>query len=402
MKVALVGLDATLLGRATTALARHEGATVAEADAADAFILGPQLQAWKSIGALLDRDRPRVAVLVLLDQTQQVPADLMIHPFLPSTTRWARVDHDLEERILRWLDHSQRGLTTLGVLVSAGRQLRVATPPTRQAPASPPDPATTPATAPPIGPGSSEDVLARLDEVHQRFLNTLVHELNTPLTPIKMQLHLAHRLSAEIGSSRLDRVLDIVERNFTRLERLVQDVLASIHMANDELPLQEEPVDLSRICQEGVAAMQPVGEDAGCPIRLRIQSGQYVTQGDPGRLAQVLDNLLSNALKYAATPEGIDVRLSREAGSLRLCVTDHGPGMDARQQEDLFRPFARVHDQQAVTVPGTGLGLYLCQQIVGRHDGSLTCNSAPGDGATFTMEIPVRAARPNAASPQAP
>jgi two-component system, OmpR family, phosphate regulon sensor histidine kinase PhoR len=146
-------------------------------------------------------------------------------------------------------------------------------------------------------------------------------------------------------------------------------------------------VDLAQLVQDVVATAQ-LGQDE---VRLRARVDDLIPEirGDAERLRQVLTNLVDNAIKYSPAGGEVEVRAYREDGSVRIDVSDRGPGIAKEDQKLIFEKFGRVTGTGA-TRPGTGLGLFIARSIAEAHGGVLDVQSAPEQGATFTLELPTQ------------
>ena len=221
--------------------------------------------------------------------------------------------------------------------------------------------------------------------VHIRddFLSLASHELNTPLTPLKLQLDVIGRSS---GANAFRDHLDVALRQVDRIKTLVAHLLDVSRIGSGRLLLEPQPVDLAELAQAVVArfAAQP---DAP-PISVGIE-GRPVGGWDLFRLDQVITNLVSNALKYG---EGkpVEVRVGADDGWARLSVVDHGIGVAAGEQERIFGRFERA--APARNYAGLGLGLWIVKQVVEASGGTVSVTSAKGEGATFTVRLPLAVA----------
>jgi len=194
------------------------------------------------------------------------------------------------------------------------------------------------------------------------------------------------------GTSRQLRHLDTAESQVKRLSELVDRLLDVSHLTGGKLSLSYKEADLAEIVRETVQAMRPQALKAGCELRLEL--GETV-HGlfDELRIAQVVTNLLSNSIKFGAG-HPIHIKISAVAGRVHLTVRDEGIGIAS---EDLGRIFTRF--ERAVSASnygGLGLGLWVTREIVDAMGGSVSASSAPGEGATFVVEIPPAAAVPQA------
>jgi PAS domain S-box-containing protein len=231
--------------------------------------------------------------------------------------------------------------------------------------------------------------LQELNELKTRFMNTAAHELNTPLTPIRVQLHLLRNRLDVKGDPDTARSFDVLERNIERMIGLVGDVLEAARLQAERLGIRKEPVDLTRLAREAFESFQAPARESGLQLEPAFNGGLLV-EADPKRISQVLYNLLSNAIKF--TPAGGHVRVETRSsvGGGEVCVTDTGIGLTHEQIDRLFQPFSQVHEGIVTSRPGTGLGLYISRGIAELHGGSIRAESAgPGRGTTFILTLPL-------------
>ena len=229
--------------------------------------------------------------------------------------------------------------------------------------------------------------LKELEGMKTRFYNAAAHEINTPLTPIQLQLHLLRSAEAELKPEHA-KSLHILERNVQRLGRLTQGLLDVARLQTGRVRLDLAASDLSRIVVEVVDTFDVVAKHAGVRLESHLASGVRLRM-DAGRVAQVLYNLVSNAVKY--TPPGGRVLVETEVGrgEVTVRVTDTGLGFTPEQQAHLFEPFSRLHEE-STKAGGTGLGLYICKGLVELHGGRIWATSdGPGAGATFAFTLPL-------------
>jgi signal transduction histidine kinase len=238
------------------------------------------------------------------------------------------------------------------------------------------------------------------DRMKDEFLALVSHELRTPLTSIVGYLELLDENDAELLSEQGQRFLEVIERNALRLQRLVDDVLFAARAEAGRLALSTRPVDLLEVAEESVATARPKAEENGVMINLDADRPPKVT-GDPDRLGQALDNLISNALKFTPPGGRVDVLLRHLGGSVRVDVSDTGLGMSDEDQDRVFDRFFRApatRDQ----APGVGLGLTIVKTIVEGHGGTIAVASSEGAGTTFRIELPLVAAANAVESPVSP
>ncbi|MBV9832659.1 MAG: PAS domain S-box protein [Marmoricola sp.] len=228
--------------------------------------------------------------------------------------------------------------------------------------------------------------LMRAIQVKDEFVSSVSHELRTPLTSLLGYLEILcehEDLPAEVSSQ-----LQVMQRNALRLRSLVSDLL---HVGQlDEGGLQVEPalIDLAGVAQESVEASRPVADKHGMTIRLEAPAHVWVV-ADEQRMRQVLDNLISNAVKYSHDGGSVSVVLQQEEDQqVELAVSDTGMGIPRDEIDSLFTRFFRGNDARVSHIPGTGLGLNIVSSIVAAHDGEVTVESEVGQGSTFRVTLP--------------
>lgn len=227
--------------------------------------------------------------------------------------------------------------------------------------------------------------LKELGSFKARFMNMAAHELNTPLTPIKLQIHLLKNTAAKQVDTA--RALGVLERNFDRLGNLVQDILDSTRIQADRLKTNLIPCDLAPSIRETGESFAEVAKEKGIVLSVAV-ADELPARADVGRMTQAVSNLLVNAIKF--TPKGGAIRLVAVGGDgTTIQVHDTGVGLRSDQVERLFRPFEQVHESQVAEHRGSGLGLYIARGIVERHGGNIRAQSeGPGKGSTFTIQLP--------------
>jgi PAS domain S-box-containing protein len=235
--------------------------------------------------------------------------------------------------------------------------------------------------------------LLELDRLKDEFVALVSHELRTPLTSIRGYLELV--IDGEAGPVTDDQrqFLGVVERNANRLLDLVGDLLFLAQIEAGKLSLEVGAVDFAAVAADSVETNRPLAEEKRITLTLAT-SPLPLLAGDRARLGQLLDNLVSNAIKF--TPEGgrVDVRASSSRGTAVVEVRDTGMGIAAEEQEHVFERFFRTSRATEQAIQGTGLGLAISKAIVQAHGGRITLASTEGEGATFRVTVPIRAATP--------
>nr|WP_240806992.1 AAA family ATPase [Polyangium spumosum] len=232
-----------------------------------------------------------------------------------------------------------------------------------------------------------ENALREAVRLRDEFLSVASHELRTPLTSLQLATQRLQRLAGKetLAPEAVRELATVSARQVKRLDQLVDALLDVSRLQMGELSLRFEPVDLALVARDVLDGLAADLTRAGCPVQTNIH-GPVVGSWDRLRLEQVLTNLLTNAMKFGAG-KPIEVAVSEDDGQATLVVTDHGIGIEPAAQERIFRRFER-----AVPVEhygGLGLGLYIAHQIVSSHGGTIEVESRPGDGATFTVRLPL-------------
>jgi signal transduction histidine kinase len=235
--------------------------------------------------------------------------------------------------------------------------------------------------------------------LRDEFLSVASHELYTPLTSLTLALQAISQLAAS-GAPLEPRVLThlvtLASRQGERLTHLNRDLLDVSRIEAGRLPLEFVDVDLCVIVRDVVERFEPNRARARCPLSVEC-AAPVVGHWDRARLDQVITNLLSNAIKFGAG-KPIELSVSRESGTTRLMVRDHGIGIDPARQACLFERFER--GVSARHYGGFGLGLYISRRIVEAHSGSIRVESRPSEGATFIVELPCIPTYPTCARPR--
>jgi len=231
-------------------------------------------------------------------------------------------------------------------------------------------------------------------QVRDDFLSIASHELRTPLTPLNLKLHALLRAAESapggaVPAARVAADVRVAQRQVRKLADLIRDLLDVSRLVHGKLSLHLEDVDLAALTREVTEGFAPEAERAGCAVEVHV-AGAVVGHWDRLRLEQVITNLLTNALKYGAgQPIRVDVRAEGESAVLE--VRDGGIGIEPEHLARIFGKFERAVSERHYG--GLGLGLYISLQVVQAMGGTLHVESQPGQGATFSVHLPLRGAR---------
>jgi PAS domain S-box-containing protein len=227
-----------------------------------------------------------------------------------------------------------------------------------------------------------------VEQMKDEFVALASHELRTPLTSILGYLEVVLDEYEDDLPPEPRRLLQVAERNARRLADLVSDVLVAAQADAGRLRLDMGAVDLRALVLECVEGARPAAEERKLTLSVDAEALPAVT-GDRGRLTQVLDNLISNALKFTPPGGRVQVAGGREDGRAVVRVADTGMGIPEREVERLFTRFYRSSSAVRAAVPGTGLGLAITKMIVEGHGGSVEVESEEGVGSTFWVALPI-------------
>jgi signal transduction histidine kinase len=220
------------------------------------------------------------------------------------------------------------------------------------------------------------------------FIAVAGHELRNPMTPIGGQVEMLLRAARRDPAAQdlvarietLDRLIDTYVKRVTVLLDVARITSGQFHPELAE-------VDLSALLEQAVAAMAPMFNRAGAPVRLDVQAG-VVGAWDRLALEQVVDNLLSNALKYGAG-RPVEIALASDEAVARLTLQDNGIGISQEDQSRIFKRFERAVARRDHS--GFGIGLWVSRQLLAAMDGDIAVSSTLGSGSTFTVKLPLRA-----------
>jgi signal transduction histidine kinase len=226
--------------------------------------------------------------------------------------------------------------------------------------------------------------LEELDRLKDEFVSLVSHDLRTPLTSISGYVELLQENEALDDESR--SFLGIVDRNTDRLLQLVDDLLFVARVQAGPLAVEVEAVDLADVSEDCVETVRPRADSAGVVLVLDRDASVPV-RADPGRLAQLLDNLVSNAIKFTPAGGRVEVTARREGPLAVLEVCDTGIGMSAAEREQLFERFYRASSAVERQIQGTGLGLYIAKAIVDAHGGRISVDGSREGGTVFRVEL---------------
>jgi signal transduction histidine kinase len=232
-----------------------------------------------------------------------------------------------------------------------------------------------------------EDVTDRraVEQRKEDFIRIASHEMKTPVTSIKGNIQLLHKKALNTGDQSFLSAFNSTQKSIARLEKLITDLLDVAKIQSGRIEFDYTRFNLGDLIREAVTSFQTTSESHHIEISGAVN--QYVT-ADYGRLEQVLINLLSNAVKYSpgSTEVGLHVGLVNQY--VKVSITDSGVGINRKEHKKIFERFYRA-DQIMEKYPGVGIGLYVSNQIIQEHKGSLWVESEEGAGSVFNFTLPI-------------
>jgi two-component system CheB/CheR fusion protein len=248
----------------------------------------------------------------------------------------------------------------------------------------------------------AREQLEQLDFLKDQFFSLASHELRTPLVPLMGYSEALTRLVSrppapgeEVERSR--RITDMVSKfrgQLRHLERLTDDLLDMSRLQSGKFSLLSQSVDLTRVAELAIEEAR-----LAAPARtIRLENGKkdqpLTVRGDEGRLLQVMNNLLKNAIIHAPQSDRIDLLLSRtntgsEPPRAQVEVRDYGPGIPPENLKTVFNRFYQISDDKRQPRSGLGLGLFIAKNIIEQHGGEISVQSKPGEGSAFIIRLPL-------------
>jgi two-component system, OmpR family, phosphate regulon sensor histidine kinase PhoR len=237
--------------------------------------------------------------------------------------------------------------------------------------------------------------LRRVEEMRADFVANASHELRTPLAALLGFIETLQGSARDDAKART-RFLAIMQEQARRMARLIDDLLSLSRIELNAHRRPDTPVDLVPIVRQVVDGLETLARDRGVTVHIDAANALPVL-GDHDELVRIFENLVENALKYGAAGRRVDIKIGSGASAdgvseAQVSVRDYGPGIAPEHLPRLTERFYRVDVTESRAQGGTGLGLALVKHILNRHRGRLTIDSAPGEGATFTIHLPTAAA----------
>jgi PAS domain S-box-containing protein len=227
-----------------------------------------------------------------------------------------------------------------------------------------------------------------VDQLKSDFVATVSHELRTPLAAIYGAALTLRRNDVRLEESQREGLLDVVASEADRLARIVNDILWASRLDSGQMGLSIESCDAARLAHQVVDAQRSHAPE-GVELVVDVPEGLPAVATDPDKLRQVLTNLVDNAVKYSPDGGRVLVAVSHVGNRIRFRIEDGGLGIPPAEQERIFEKFFRLDPTMTRGVGGTGLGLYICRELVSRMHGRISVASDGRSGSTFSVELPV-------------
>ncbi len=244
---------------------------------------------------------------------------------------------------------------------------------------------------------AQREQMKQLEKAHSDFISQISHELRSPLTTVIGYVEMLADGEPDPPSVEQNRMLAIIGRNSHRLLELIEDLLIMTRLENGSFSIEVAPVDVADVVERVREATAPAVAAAGLELVVDLRSDTAVV-GDSGQLERALLNFVSNAVKFTKSGGRVEIASRTVGDHLALSVRDTGIGIPPAEQPRLFTRFFRGVQSKEDQVAGTGLGLYIAQEIVERHSGYIEVASS-SSGTTFTMFLPVAGAPAKSPSP---
>jgi two-component system OmpR family sensor kinase len=221
----------------------------------------------------------------------------------------------------------------------------------------------------------------------RQFVADASHELRTPLTSVRGLAEFGLQQGNAASPDELLRLMTLIHHEASRMGRLVEDLLMLARLDTDR-PLDRRHVDLASIAAQAVQAARMVNPDRLVSL---LAVDPVIVYADEGRLRQVIDNLLGNALQHTPPRSPVTVSVTSTTAIGEITVADNGPGMTAEQAARVFERFYRTDDARTRARGGVGLGLSIAASLVAAHGGEIIVDTQPGQGAAFHVRLPLAA-----------
>ena len=243
--------------------------------------------------------------------------------------------------------------------------------------------------------GEVEQWLGTATDIHDKkiteqqkdeFISMASHELKTPLTTIKAYVQIAESMLEDKGDEATLTMIKRMGSQVNKLTKLISDLLDITKIQQGKLAYNESFFDVNELLKEVVDDMQKTSTTHKIKMELDTTAQIY---SDKDKLSQVINNFISNAIKYSPKTDSVVVSTKLEHESIEISVKDFGIGIPAREQKNIFKQFYRVSGDNEITFPGMGIGLFICSEIIAKMGGKIWAESVIDEGSTFKAWLPL-------------
>jgi len=238
---------------------------------------------------------------------------------------------------------------------------------------------------------SSRSEAYAAEQMRVDFVANASHELRTPLATILGYVETLREQSAEIDTETRDRFTIIIHDEARRMQRLVEDLISLSRIEGERFNAPTDAIDLEPLIAEAVRNWRNAADERGCPLELELADDLPPVAGDRSELLQLIENLISNAIRYGRPQRPIYLKASIDRNMVHFSVRDEGEGIAAEHIPRLTERFYRVDPSRSRAAGGTGLGLSIVKHIVERHRGRMRIASRVGEGTTIHIQLPIAA-----------
>lgn len=227
-----------------------------------------------------------------------------------------------------------------------------------------------------------------LNEVQTDFINNVTHEFSTPLAVIELSTDGLERSSEQNDSTKVSKYTEMIRNQVQYLKKHIESLMKTVMAEHHSTSLQKSPVVINSLIKRAVNELAPLTNEKHGSMILQLEEKNIEVEAEPDQLYLAIFNIINNALKYGVRPRVVITTFSRN-NHYHIRIRDNGFGIDKKEINNIFRKFYRVQNGNVHNAKGLGLGLYFTKKVVTMHDGDIKVESAPGEGTTFTVTIPI-------------
>ena len=245
---------------------------------------------------------------------------------------------------------------------------------------------------------AQNEQLVKLNAQREEFFSTVSHELRTPLTSVMAFADILSKDRDNSLTTRQQEHLDVIKRNSSSLNELINDMLDFSRMGNDHLKLDKSEIEIHALLDSVVESMEPTMNLRRQTLAIEPHAEPVWVAADYGRIVQVISNLITNSCKYSSTDTRITLSVNSENDQVAITVADQGIGISSEDLESVFSPFFRSSQPDVRKEIGTGLGLAISKTLVDLHEGTIRADSVIDEGTQITVTLPGASSTPNRSS----